>query len=356
MIVTMKPEAGAPDIQLVIERALQRGCRVHRSQGDERVLLGIIAPSGRVPSPDVFEALPLVDRVVRVSTPYKLVSRQHRPTGSIVRVAGAEFGGTAFPITAGPCSVESEQQIFETARFLQSLGVPLLRGGAFKPRTSPYEFQGMGEEGLRLLRRAGDETGMGVVTEVLSEQDVPLVAEYADMLQIGSRNMQNFALLKAVGAAKKPVLLKRGLSATIQEFLLAAEYIAAQGNLQIVLCERGIRTFDNSTRNTCDLGGVALLKELTHLPVAVDPSHATGRRSLVTPVARAAAAVGADGVMIEVHPVPEEALSDGQQSLSFGEFAEMQRKLTPYVQLREQQLLEAVGRHTGNGALVSSSV
>ncbi len=356
MIVTMKPEAEAPDIELVIERAVQHGCRVHRSQGDERVLLGIIAPGGRLPALDVFEALPCVDRVVRVSTPYQLVSREYQADGSIVRVAGAAFGGPDFPITAGPCSVEGEQQIFDTARFLQSLGVPLLRGGAFKPRTSPYEFQGLGEAGLRLLRQAADETNLGVVTEVLSEQDVPLVAEYADMLQIGARNMQNYALLKAVGASRRPVLLKRGLSATIQEFLLAAEYIAAQGNQQIVLCERGIRTFDNSTRNTCDLGGVALLKELTHLPVTVDPSHATGRRSLVTPVARAAAAVGADGVMIEIHPVPEEALSDGQQSLSFGEFAELQRELAPYVELRRQQRLAQTARRTGAGALVSSSV
>lgn len=354
MIVTMKPEATAPDIELVIQRAVQHGCRVHRSQGDERVLLGIIAPAGRLPSPDAFEALPFVDRVVRVSTPYKLVSREHQPAGSTVRVASATFGGTSFPITAGPCSVESKEQIFETARFLRSLGVPLLRGGAYKPRTSPYEFQGLGEQGLHLLRQAGDESGLGVVTEVLSEQDVPLVSEYADMLQIGSRNMQNFALLKAVGASRKPVLLKRGLSSTIQEFLLAAEYIAAQGNLQIVLCERGIRTFDNSTRNTCDLGGVALLKELTHLPVTVDPSHATGRRSLVTPVARAAAAVGADGVMIEIHPAPEEALSDGQQSLSFGEFVELQRQLTPYIQLRAEHA--RTGHNAAAAPLVSSSV
>lgn len=336
MIVTMKPEAEAPDIELVIERATQYGCRVHRSQGEERVVLGILAGGERLPSRDVFEALPNVDRVVRVSTPYKLVSREYCAQSSQVRVGQALFGGASFPIIAGPCSVESEAQILDTARFLRTLGVPLLRGGAFKPRTSPYEFQGLGEEGLRLMRRAADETGLAVVTEVLSEADLPMVASYADMLQIGSRNMQNFALLKAAGATRKPILLKRGLSATIQEFLLAAEYIAAQGNLKIILCERGIRTFDQSTRNTCDLAGVALLKELTHLPVIVDPSHATGRRSLVAPVSRAAAAVGADGLMVEVHPSPEDALSDGKQTLSFGECADLLRQLEPLIALRSQ--------------------
>jgi len=335
MIVTMKPEAETPDIEQVIERATQFGCRVHRSQGEERVLLGILAPADRLPSCDAFDALANVDRVVRVSTPYKLVSREYQPQTSQVRVGQAIFGGDAFPMIAGPCSVESEAQILETARFLCSLGVPLLRGGAFKPRTSPYEFQGLGEEGLRLMRHAADDTGLAMVTEVMSEEDLPLVASYADMLQIGSRNMHNFALLKAAGATRKPILLKRGLSATIQEFLLAAEYIAAQGNLRIVLCERGIRTFDSSTRNTCDLAGAALLKELSHLPVIVDPSHATGRRSLVLPVSRAAAAVGADGLMVEVHPAPEEALSDGKQSLSFGEFAHLFRQLAPYIALRQ---------------------
>lgn len=261
MIVTMKREAETPDIELVIERATQHGCRVHRSQGEERVLLGVLAPADRLPSKDVFEALPNVDRVVRVSTPYKLVSRQYRSAASSVRVGSAVFGGGNFPLIAGPCSVEGESQIFETARFLRTLGVQLLRGGAYKPRSSPYEFQGMGEEGLRLLRGAGDETGLAVVTEVLSEAQVPTVAAYADMLQIGARNMQNFALLRAAGATGKPILLKRGLCATIQEFLLAAEYIAAEGNPNIVLCERGIRTFEQSTRNTCDLAGVALLKE-----------------------------------------------------------------------------------------------
>jgi 3-deoxy-7-phosphoheptulonate synthase len=342
MIVAMTPEADPLDIEMVIERAVQFGCKVHRSQGEERVILGILAQAGRLPSTDAFEALPGVERVVRISTPYKLVSRQYQPWDSEIticgQVFGAEvFGAGAFPLIAGPCSVESEAQIFETARFLRSAGVGLLRGGAFKPRTSPYDFQGLGEEGLRLMRSAADAHGLGVVTEVLSEADVALVARYADIVQIGSRNMQNFALLKAVGAAGKPVLLKRGLSATIQEFLLAAEYIAAQGNLQIILCERGIRTFDTATRNCCDLAGVALLKELTHLPVIVDPSHATGKRSLISPVTRAAIALGADGAIIEVHPCPEEALSDGAQSLSFGDFAELLRECAPYIALRQSE-------------------
>lgn len=337
MIVAMTPEADPLDIELVIERAVQFGCKVHRSQGEERVILGILAHAGRLPSTDAFEALPGVEKVVRISTPYKLVSRQYQPWDSEITIHGETFGTGGFPLIAGPCSVESEAQIFETARFLSSAGVGLLRGGAFKPRTSPYDFQGLGEEGLRLMRRAADAHGLGVVTEVLSEADVALVARHADIVQIGSRNMQNFALLKAVGAAGKPVLLKRGLSATIQEFLLAAEYIAAQGNLRIILCERGIRTFDTATRNCCDLAGVALLKELTHLPVIVDPSHATGKRSLISPVTRAAIALGADGAIVEVHPCPEEALSDGAQSLSFGDFAELLRECAPYIALRQSE-------------------
>lgn len=362
MIVTMKREAETPDIELVIERATQHGCRVHRSQGEERVLLGVLAPADRLPSKDVFEALPNVDRVVRVSTPYKLVSRQYRSAASSVRVGSAVFGGGNFPLIAGPCSVEGESQIFETARFLRTLGVQLLRGGAYKPRSSPYEFQGMGEEGLRLLRGAGDETGLAVVTEVLSEAQVPTVAAYADMLQIGARNMQNFALLRAAGATGKPILLKRGLCATIQEFLLAAEYIAAEGNPNIVLCERGIRTFEQSTRNTCDLAGVALLKELTHLPVIVDPSHATGRRSLVAPVSRAAVAIGADGLMVEVHPTPEDALSDGKQTLSFGEFAQLHSELAPYLEIRARAFqgkaasLQGLRADTEYAGIVGSSV
>lgn len=338
MIVAMKPEADALDIETVIARATQFGCRVHRSQGEERVILGILAEARQLPSKDVFEALPNVERVVRISTPYKLVSRQYQPLDSEIAINGVRFGSGGFPMIAGPCSVESEKQIFETARFLRHAGVHLLRGGAFKPRTSPYDFQGLGVEGLRLMRRAADENGLGVVTELLSEADLPAVAAYADILQIGSRNMQNFALLKAAGASHKPVLLKRGLSATIQEFLLAAEYVAAQGNLQIILCERGIRTFDTSLRNTFDLAGVALLKELTHLPVIVDPSHATGKRSLIGPVTRAAIALGADGAIVEVHPHPEEALSDGAQSLDFPEFAALQKTVAPYIALRQAEI------------------
>jgi 3-deoxy-7-phosphoheptulonate synthase len=334
MIIIMKREAASLDVELVIERAVQRGCQVHRSQGEERIVLGVLAPASRLPECQTFAALPGVERVVRVSTLYKLVSREYRNEATTVRVANAVFGGGGVPLIAGPCSVESDEQITETARFLASVGVPLLRGGAFKPRTSPYEFQGLGRQGLLFMRQAADMAGLGVVTEVLSEADVDVVAAYADMLQVGSRNMQNFALLRAVASAGKPILLKRGLSATITEFLLAAEHMMAGGNSQIVLCERGIRSFDNATRNVCDLAGMALLKELTHLPVIVDPSHATGRRSLVSPVARGAAAMGADGLMIEVHPNPEEALSDGPQSLNFGEFGELLRQLQPFIALR----------------------
>ncbi len=337
MIVAMKPEAGALDIEAVIARATEFGCRVHRSQGEERVILGILAQARKLPSPGAFAALPNVESVVRISTPYKLVSRQYHPSRSQVTVSGVRFGDGGFPLIAGPCSVESERQIRECARFLRQAGAGLLRGGAFKPRTSPYDFQGLGEDGLRLLRDAADENGLGVVTELLSEHDLPAVAARADLLQIGARNMQNFALLKAAGASGKPVLLKRGPSATIQEFLLAAEYIAAQGNLQIILCERGIRTFDTSLRNTLDLAGVALLKELTHLPVIVDPSHATGKRSLIAPVTRAAVALGADGAIVEVHPRPEEALSDGAQSLDFAEFLALQSSIAPYAGLREAE-------------------
>jgi 3-deoxy-7-phosphoheptulonate synthase len=254
-------------------------------------------------------------------TPYRLVHRSVRPEGTRVRVGTVEVGPDAFAVAAGPCAVESETQLDRAADAVARAGAVLLRGGAYKPRTSPYAFQGLKEDGLRLLRRAADRYQMPVVTEVLATEDVDLVAEYADVLQIGARNMQNFALLEAAGRAGRPVLLKRGLSATIEEFLLAAEYIALQGNLDIILCERGIRTFETATRNTLDLGAAIHLRELTHLPVVVDPSHATGRRALVAPLARAAAAAGVDGLIIEVHPNPECALCDGPQSVPAGEFA-----------------------------------
>jgi 3-deoxy-7-phosphoheptulonate synthase len=261
------------------------------------------------------------------------VSREFRPAKTEITVRGATIGGDEFVVMAGPCSVESERQILDSAEIVARAGAKLLRGGAFKPRTSPYDFQGLEVEGLKLLDKARRATGLGIITEVMSDSDVELVAEYADILQIGARNMQNFALLKSLGRCGRPVLLKRGMSSTVKELLMSAEYIVAHGNPQVILCERGIRTFETVTRNTCDIVAVAALAELTHLPVILDPSHATGKRSLVPPLSRAAVAIGADGLIVEVHPVPEKAMSDGAQSLDPKQFAAMMRDLTPYIEL-----------------------
>jgi 3-deoxy-7-phosphoheptulonate synthase len=266
------------------------------------------------------EAIPSVERAVRISVPYKFVSREFKKEHSVISVNGLEVGGDEFIIMAGPCSVENERQIMETAEAVAAAGARMLRGGAFKPRTSPYDFQGLELEGLKLLQKAKERTGLGIVTEVMSDGDVELVAEHADMLQIGARNMQNFALLKKLGRCGRPILLKRGMSSTIKELLMSAEYIVAHGNPNVVLCERGIRTFETATRNTCDIAAVPVLNELTHLPVILDPSHAVGKRSLVPALCRAAAAVGADGLIVEVHPCPEKAVSDGAQSLTLEQF------------------------------------
>ena len=267
--------------------------------------------------------------VLKQAPPFRMASRELHPENSVVRAGHVEIGSGRLVVMAGPCSVESRQQIRETARRVRAAGADMLRGGAYKPRTSPYDFQGLGRKALSWLAEAGRESGLPVVTEVLSPEDVDLVAEHADLLQVGARNMQNYALLRRLATASKPVLLKRGPSATIQEWLLAAEYLLSGGNAQVVLCERGIRTFETATRNTLDLAGVALAKQLTHLPVIVDPSHATGKRALVGPASRAAAAIGADGLLIEVHPCPGRALSDGEQSLDPGEFAELMGVLRP---------------------------
>lgn len=286
--------------------------------------------------------LPPGDFVARdIKAPYPLVSRELKPEGSVIEAAGVRFGLGSFPVIAGPCSVEGEEQILRSAEAVAKAGGQMLRGGAFKPRTSPYDFQGLGEEGLQLLAKAREETGLPIVTEVLAEGDVCMVAAYADLLQVGARNMQNYALLKALGKAGRPVLLKRGLSATLKEFLMAAEYIAAHGNPDIILCERGIRTFEQHTRNTCDIAAIPALQEMTHLPVVLDPSHATGRRSLIAPLARAAVAIGADGLLVEMHPEPAKAWSDGEQSLDCEEFASMMAQLKPYVELRESFILKA---------------
>ncbi len=336
MIVSMKLHAKREDITAVCERATDFGYKVHSIEGEERVVIGIVGTGDVTACLESIEAMPGVERALRISAPYKFVSKEFRPAKTCIRVNGREIGGNHFMMMAGPCSVESEKQIMDTAEAVAASGATMLRGGAFKPRTSPYDFQGMEEAGLKLLRKAKEATGLGIVTEVMSDSDVDLVAEYADMLQIGARNMQNFSLLKSLGRCGRPILLKRGLSSTLKELLMSAEYIVAHGNPNVILCERGIRTFETATRNTCDIAGVAALNELTHLPVVVDPSHATGKRSLVPPLARAAVAVGADGIIVEVHPCPSKAVSDGAQSLDIPMFRDMMAELRPYIALWEQ--------------------
>jgi 3-deoxy-7-phosphoheptulonate synthase len=304
-----------------------QGLRVGRIvRGEERTVIGLIGEDRHVPI-DRIRSFEGVEDVVPVLKPFKLVNRELQKEDTVVRGEGFRFGGGGFTVIAGPCAVESADQILEIARFLRDQGVDVLRGGAYKPRTSPYSFQGMETEGLDLLARAREETGLAIITEVVSAEDVPAVAEVADILQVGARNMQNFRLLQHVGRSDKPVFLKRGQSATLEEFLLAAEYVVAEGNPNVILCERGIRTFERYTRNTLDIAAVPLLKLLSHLPVVVDPCHATGRRDLVPPLAIAALAAGADGLMVEVHPDPENALSDGPQSLTFEMFARMKEDL-----------------------------
>lgn len=350
MIISMKPGATRQQIEAVCKRIEEFGYQVRSIQGEERVVIAAVGIGPNVEAHlEQLEAMPGVDKAVRISAPYKFVSKEFRQGRTIVRVNGVEIGGDEFVVMAGPCSVESEKQIMETAEAVAEAGAKILRGGAFKPRTSPYDFQGLGEEGLKLLRKAKERTGLCIVTEVMSPDKVELVAEYADILQIGARNMQNFELLKAAGRSGKPVLLKRGMSSTIKELLMAAEYIVSQRDPQkpdVILCERGIRTFETATRNTCDITAIPLLHELTHLPVILDPSHATGKRSLVPPVARAGVAVGADGLIVEVHPCPDHALSDGPQSLSIEEFKHMMKTLKPFIELwkelRQQELAVAV--------------
>jgi 3-deoxy-7-phosphoheptulonate synthase len=333
MIISMKLHATKAEVEAVFERIRDFGYKVHSIEGEERVVIGVVGVGDVTACLESLEAMPQVEKAVRISAPYKFVSREFRSTRSQVVANGVEIGGEEFVVMAGPCSVESEKQIIETAQFVSRNGAKFLRGGAFKPRTSPYDFQGMEREGLKLLQKAKFETGIGVITEVMSDRDVEMVAEYADILQIGARNMQNFALLKALGKANRPVMLKRGLSSTIKELLMSAEYVVAHGNPNVILCERGIRTFETATRNTCDITAVAVLNELSHLPVVLDPSHATGKRSLVPALSRAGVAIGADGLIVEVHPSPEKALSDGAQSLSLPQFSEMMQSLQPYIAL-----------------------
>ena len=314
MIIVLKPKATKKQLDHLIERIRALGLKPMVSKGTERTIIGVIGPEDALRAQPL-EVIPGVEKVMPVLKPYKLVSREFKPEPSIVDVNGLAIGGKEIVLMAGPCSVENRQMLLETAKVVKQAGAHILRGGAFKPRSSPYSFQGLGEEGLKLLREAGKEMGLRIVTELVDIRDIELVEKYADMIQIGARNMQNFELLKEVGQSHKPVLLKRGLSATITEFLLAAEYLLSQGNFSVVLCERGIRTFEPQTRFTLDLNAVPVIKTLSHLPVVVDPSHGTGSWEYVGPMAKAAVAAGADGLIIEVHPNPEVALSDGPQSL-----------------------------------------
>ena len=323
MIIVMKSRATEKQIENVIAWIESVGYRAHPSSGVERTIIGAIGDQRDKAMLKYVESLPGVEKTVPILKPYKLASREFHQEDSVVRVGGVEIGGPKFVVMAGPCAIESEEQLLESAYIVKKGGGRILRGGAFKPRTSPYSFQGMEEEGLKVLESVSEKTGLPTVTEVVNPADVDLVESYADMLQIGARNVQNFALLKKVGRAQKPVLLKRGMMTTIEELLMSAEYILSSGNPNVVLCERGIRTFETSTRNTLDISAVPVLKSLTHLPVVIDPSHAAGNWKYVIPLSRAALAVGADGIIVEVHPEPEKAVSDGAQSLKPEKFYQL---------------------------------
>jgi 3-deoxy-7-phosphoheptulonate synthase len=338
MIIVMKGSTPKEQVHDVIRTIEELGYQPHVIWGTQRTVIGAVGDERGKARLHSLEVMPGVESVVPILQPFKLASREFKATTSTVKVGAAVFGSDRLPIIAGPCSVESEEMVMQLALLAKESGASILRGGAFKPRTSPYAFQGMGKEGLRLLAQAREATGLGVVTEVLKPEDVDLIAEYADMLQVGARNMQNFALLKRVGEVGKPVLLKRGMASTIQEFLMAAEYILSEGNYNVVLCERGIRTFETATRFTLDLNAVPVLKKLTHLPVIVDPSHGTGHWEYVAPMAKAGIACGADGLMIEVHMRPEMAFSDGIQSLKPEVFRQLMKELAPFAQAASRSL------------------
>ena len=323
----MKPDASASEIERVIEIVETLGFRAHEMPGQNRTAIGITGNRGSV-DPAHFENLPGVADAIRVTKPYKLISRELRPEKSVIKVGNASIGGPELAVIAGPCAVETVDQVFAAAEAVAKSGARFFRGGAFKPRTSPYAFQGKGEDGLKILADVRLQFGLNIVTEAMDERGVDLVEKYGDCIQIGARNMQNFSLLKYVGKTRKPVLLKRGLSATLDEFMLAAEYVMAEGNYDVILCERGIRTFADHARNTMDLSVVPALHRYTHLPVIVDPSHGTGHNYLVTPLARAGVAVGADGLIIEVHPCPEEAMCDGAQALTLRQYETLIEQVT----------------------------
>ncbi len=335
MIVVMKPTATEEELQRVLERVERLGLEAHLSSGESHTIIGLIGETGRI-SRNAFEVMPGVERVVRIAEPFKLANREFHPQNTLIRVGDVTIGGEQIVIMAGPCSVESRSQLLETAHAVKEAGAHILRGGAFKPRSSPYSFQGLGEEGLKYLAEAREIYGMPIITEVMAPEEVDLVASYADILQIGARNMQNYRLLQAVGRQDKPVFLKRGLSGTLQELLMSAEYVMANGNPNVMVVERGIRTYETYTRNTFDINAIPALKQLTHLPVIGDPSHGTGKWRLVGAVAKAAIAAGADGLMIEVHPRPDEAFSDGAQSLKPKRFQALMEEL--------RALAQAIGR------------
>ena len=327
MIVNMSEKATEREIEHIIERVREAGYQPHVTRGVERTIIAAVG-SGRRHEIEALLVAPGVENVVAIAQPFKLVSKQVKPEGTVVEVGNARIGGPEVVVIAGPCSVESRDQLLDTAHAVKRAGATMLRGGAYKPRTSPYDFQGLGLEALKILREAREQTGLPVVTEVMSTEDVDIICEHVDMLQVGARNMQNFALLRRLATVKKPILLKRGPSATVKEWLLAAEYLLSGGNREVVLCERGIKTFETEMRNTFDLAAVALARDLTHLPVIADPSHGTGKQSLIAAVSRAAVAVGADGLIIEVHPCPERALSDGAQSLDFAGFEKVMKAIS----------------------------
>ncbi|GAC1652504.1 MAG: 3-deoxy-7-phosphoheptulonate synthase [Candidatus Dormibacteraceae bacterium] len=326
MIIVMSHQASSAQVDAVVEKIGELGLKPEISRGEDRAVIGVVGGNAYA-FREAFAHLPGIQEIVQITKPFKLASREWQPKDTVIDVGGVKIGGDNVVMMAGPCSVEGVEMLMETARHVAAQGAQILRGGAFKPRTSPYSFQGLGEEGLKMLAGARDETGLKVITEVVTPGDVELVARYADIMQIGTRNMQNYALLQEAGRSGQPVMLKRGMSSTIEEWLLAAEYVLSQGNRNVMLCERGIRTFETSTRFTLDINAVPLVRELSHLPVIVDPSQGTGRWSLVSPLSLAAVAAGASGLIVEVHPHPDDALSDGAQSLDFAEFDKLMVKL-----------------------------
>jgi 3-deoxy-7-phosphoheptulonate synthase len=345
MIIVMKSKADERELDNVIKWIESVGYKAHVSRGVERTIIGAVGDERGKVALKAAENMPGVEKVMPILAPYKLASRESKEGNTVIRVGNVEIGGPQCVVMAGPCAVESAEQLMEAAEVVKKAGASMLRGGAFKPRTSPYSFQGMGEEGLKILAQTREKTGLPIVTEAMSAEEVELVKRYADVIQVGARNVQNFPLLKAVGLAKKPVLLKRGMMTTLEELLMSAEYILASGNDEVILCERGIRTFETSMRNTLDISAVPVLKDKTHLPVIVDPSHAIGQWRFILPLAKAAVAVGADGLLIEVHPKPEEALCDGAQSLKPEKFCQLMEEIEAIAKIARKEYAQGHGAH-----------